>query len=194
MGVRERLTASTIALLRCNGVAGTGIAELLKKSGVARRSIYLNFPGGKAELIDNAVTVAGQATSEVIRELTAGPDPAAAIEAFVALWEQALVQGEFQAGCPVLAAAMGRAEAPAAADTAGTVFAEWERLIAEHLQRAQVAPETAAGLATTVVAALEGALVIALAEQSAAPLQRTGRQLVELVARHTGRGEPAGAH
>ena len=51
MRVRERLTAATATLMQRQGVAGTGIAEILSTSGVTRRSIYLNFPGGKAELV-----------------------------------------------------------------------------------------------------------------------------------------------
>ena len=51
MTARERLIASAIELLRRNGVAGTGLAQLLEHSGTARRSVYVNFPGGKSELV-----------------------------------------------------------------------------------------------------------------------------------------------
>src|SRR5262249_56857431 len=51
MRVRDRLTSATATLMQRHGVAGTGIAEILSTSGVTRRSINLNFPGGKAELV-----------------------------------------------------------------------------------------------------------------------------------------------
>src|SRR5258706_426767 len=54
MTARERLIASAIEMLRRHGVAGTGLAELLENSGTARRSVYVNFPGGKSELMAEA--------------------------------------------------------------------------------------------------------------------------------------------
>lgn len=100
MAARDRLIGSAIALLQRNGVAGTGIAELLEHSGTARRSVYLNFPGGKAELLADAAASAGQAISEVIRRFVAEADPVAGVEAFVALWKDALTGSDFGAGCP----------------------------------------------------------------------------------------------
>lgn len=187
MAARDRLIGSAIALLQRNGVAGTGIAELLEHSGTARRSVYLNFPGGKAELLADAAASAGQAISEVIRRFVAEADPVAGVEAFVALWKDALTGSDFGAGCPIVAAALGRSEAPAAADVAGEVFTDWERLLADRLEVADVAPETAAQLATTIIAAIEGAVIMSLAAQSGVPLQRTGQLLTELVAQHTRR-------
>jgi len=190
MAARDRLIGSAIALLQRNGVAGTGIAELLEHSGTARRSVYLNFPGGKAELLANAAATAGQTISDVIRRFVAEADPVAGVEAFVALWKNALTGSDFGAGCPIVAAALGRSEAPAAADVAGEVFTDWERLLADRLEVANVEAETAAQLATTTIAAIEGAVIMSLATQSEVPLQRTGQLLAELVAQHTRGASP----
>src|SRR5690625_949653 len=185
MAARDRLIGSAIALLQRNGVAGTGIAELLEHSGTARRSVYLNFPGGKAELLANAAATAGQTISDVIRRFVAEADPVAGVEAFVALWKNALTGSDFGAGCPIVAAALGRSEAPAAADVAGEVFTDWERLLADRLEVANVEAETAAQLATTTIAAIEGAVIMSLATQTEGPLKRTGQQLAELSTQHT---------
>ena len=185
MAARDRLTASAIALLQRNGVAGTGIAELLEHSGIARRTVYLNFPGGKAELIATAATSAGHAISETIRRFAAEADPVDAVEEFIAVWQDTLVGSDFHAGCPIVAAALGRSEAPDAADIAGQMFTDWEALLAAKLEAADVAPDVAGQLATTTIAAIEGAVIMSLATRSSSPLQRTGRQVVDLVARHT---------
>jgi TetR/AcrR family transcriptional regulator, lmrAB and yxaGH operons repressor len=47
-------------------VAGTGIAEILVTSGVTLRSIYLNFPAGKAELVAAATRSAGDEMSTML--------------------------------------------------------------------------------------------------------------------------------
>lgn len=185
MAARDRLINSAIALLQRKGVAGTGISELLAHSGIARRSVYLNFPGGKAELVASAARTAGRTTSDMIRRLLVEADAVTAVEAFIAVWKEALIGSEFRAGCPIVAAALGRSEAPDAADVAGAVFADWERLLADRLEEADVAPATAQQLATTTIAAVEGAVIMSLAAKSAAPLLRTGQLLKELVAQHT---------
>lgn len=185
MAARDRLIDSAIALLQRNGVAGTGISELLAHSRVARRSVYLNFPGGKAELVADAARTAGQAASGMIRRLLAEADAVTAVEAFIAVWKDALIGSDFRAGCPIVAAALGRSEAPDAADVAGAVFADWERLLTDRFEEADVEPETAEQLATATIAAVEGAVIMSLAAKSVAPLQRTGQLLKGLVAQHT---------
>ena len=69
MRVRERLTSATATLMQRHGVAGTGIAEILSTSGVTRRSIYLNFPGGKAELVAAATRSAGDELTATVARL-----------------------------------------------------------------------------------------------------------------------------
>ncbi|MEU0540516.1 TetR/AcrR family transcriptional regulator [Nocardia sp. NPDC005978] len=191
MGARDRLIDSAIALMRCKGIAGTGIAQLLEHSGISRRSVYLNFPGGKSELVAEATRTAGQASSALMRTVTAGADLATVIAAFPAMWREALVSSDFTAGCPIVAAALGRAESPEAADVAGETFTEWEGILADRLEAEQVAPETARTLATTIVAAIEGAVIVSLATRTTAPLERVGKQLAELVALHTGKAPAA---
>ncbi|MEC3957301.1 TetR/AcrR family transcriptional regulator [Nocardia sp. CDC153] len=187
MGARDRLIDSAIALMRCNGIAGTGIAQLLDHSGISRRSIYLNFPGGKSELVAEATRAAGQASSALMRTVLASTDLSSAIAAFPDMWRETLVSTDFTSGCPIVAAALGRSESPQAADVAGETFTEWEGILAERLEVEGVATDIARSLATTIVAAVEGAVVMSLATRSTAPLERAGKQLSELVALHTGK-------
>ncbi|UFS96222.1 TetR/AcrR family transcriptional regulator [Nocardia huaxiensis] len=191
MGARDRLIDSAIALMRCKGIAGTGIAQLLEHSGISRRSVYLNFPGGKSELVAEATRTAGNTISALLRTATAGTDLATIIAAFPAMWKEVLVSSDFTAGCPVAAAALGRSESQEAADAAGEIFTEWEDILAERLRAENVEPETAKSLATTIIAAVEGAVVISLATRTTAPLERTGKQISDLVAVHTGKKSPA---
>lgn len=183
-GPRERLITGAIALVRERGVAGTGITELLARSDTARRSVYQNFPGGKGQLIEESTRVAGQAMSAVIADLIKDGDPADTLAAFIAMWKDLLVASDFTAGCPVVAAALGGTEAPMAPAAAAEAFAGWEKLITEHLEGAGV--RAAASLATTAVCAIEGAIVVAQAARSVAPLDRVGAHLAELVSLHRG--------
>lgn len=178
MRVRERLTSATAELMQRHGVAGTGIAEILDASGVTRRSIYLNFPGGKAELVAEATRSSGDAMTALLRECVAEPDP---IAAFTAVWGKVLTDTDFEGGCPILAAACSRDEAPAATTVASDVFAEWSAVLAERLVGEGVDAAAAQSLATTIVAAFEGAVVLSRARRSTAPLEQVAVHMAELV-------------
>ena len=183
VAARDRLIQSTIDLVRRNGVAGTGVAQLLENSGISRRTIYLNFPGGKSELVAEATRVAGRAMSTFV-ESVANPSADDALAAFVEWWKQFVVASDFTAGCPIVAAALGRSESAEAADAAGEVFTDWEQILAARLEREDVEADTAKSLATTIISAIEGAVVVSLATHSTAPLERTSRHMAELVALH----------
>ncbi|MBL1078445.1 TetR/AcrR family transcriptional regulator [Nocardia sp. 2] len=187
MGARDRLIDSAIALMRCKGIAGTGIAQLLEHSGISRRSVYLNFPGGKSELVAEATRTAGSASSALMRAVTADQDLATVIAAFPVMWRDTLVTSDFTAGCPIVAAALGRSESREAADAAGEIFTEWEEILTDRLLAENVDLDTAKILATTIIATVEGAVVMSLASRTTTPLERAGKQMSELVALYTGK-------
>ncbi|MFC4125071.1 TetR/AcrR family transcriptional regulator [Nocardia rhizosphaerae] len=181
MAARDGLVQSAIDLVRRRGVAGTGVAQLLEHSGLSRRTIYLNFPGGKSELIAEATRVSGRATTTLIETFGRGGTTEATINAFADTWKQIVESSGFLAGCPIVAAALGRLEAPAAADAAGAAFTEWEQALESRLRAEHIAPDTAKSLATTVIATIEGAVVMSLAKQSTEPLEHAGLHLSELI-------------
>ncbi|MBV9321852.1 MAG: TetR/AcrR family transcriptional regulator [Mycobacterium sp.] len=184
MAVRDALIQSTIALMRRFGVAGTGISAVLDDSGVSRRSVYLNFPGGKSELVHEATLVAGSHIASQIEVLTQLADLEAALTFFVDGWKQTLIDSDFTAGCPIVAAALGRAESAEAADAAGNAFGNWTQLLTAGLRSHGLTTSTAQTLATTIVAATEGAVLIALATRSTEPLDHVRASMSRLLAAH----------
>jgi len=180
MQARDRLVTSAIDLIRRNGVAGTGLSLLLDVSGTARRSLYLNFPGGKSELIADATLAAGRYTGDAIDQLAAALGPVAAVRAFVAVWRETLTGSDFLSGCPIVAAALGRSAADRAADNAGAVFIDWQQRLATHLEAADVGREDATQLASVTVSAVEGAIVVCQATKSAEPLRHVEDALIAL--------------
>jgi hypothetical protein len=83
-----------------------------------------------------------------------------------------------------VAAAFSRDEAPEAASTAADVFAEWGQLLAGRLYEDGINRAAARSLSTTVVAALEGAVILSRASQSTKPLEQVARHLNELISQH----------
>ena len=190
MSARDALIASVTGLVRRRGVAGTGLNALLEDSGVARRTVYLNFPGGKAELVAEATRLAGESLTTVIRSADDGGDPARAIQTFIEEWKAQLNATQMQAGCPMVAAILGRSEAPAAAEAAGETFGEWQTILADRLVRSGADRDIARSLAALTVASIEGAVILALATQSTAALDDVGRHLIEVIKLHLPVGHP----
>jgi AcrR family transcriptional regulator len=184
MAARDALLASITDLVRRRGVGGAGLNALLQDSGVARRTVYLNFPGGKAELVAEATRIAGQELSAVIRSAHNEGDPIQAVETFIDQWKAQLSAAEMEAGCPIVAAILGRSEAPAAAQAAAEALDDWRGILADGLAGAGADPDNAGSLATLVIAAIEGAVMVALASGSTAALDDVGRHLIEVIQLH----------
>jgi AcrR family transcriptional regulator len=184
MSARDTLITSVTGLVRRRGVAGTGLNALLEDSGVSRRTIYLNFPGGKQELVAEATRLAGQQLTDIIKAAGDGIDPARGIEMFIELWKAQLAETEMQAGCPIVAAVLGRTEAPKAADVAAEAFRDWRAILTERLESHGVGADIARSLARTMIAAIEGAIIMSIAERSTETLDDVGQRLAELVRLH----------
>lgn len=184
MTARDALIYSTIELMRRHGVAGTGIAAITDHSHVSRRSIYNTFPDGKTALVKEAAQVAGLFIEHEIEKSLELPAPRAALAAFIAQWRKVVTDSDFAAGCPIAAAGLARSSAPEIADTAGEAFARWQAAIADYLRRHGIATSTAQQLSNTVLAAVEGAVIMALAQRSLSPLDDVQDQMEVLLDHH----------
>src|SRR6478736_1137937 len=118
MSARQRLIDTTIELVRRRGVGSASVSQILEHSGLARRTLYLNFPDGKPQLIAAATEFAAAGFASMLDGTVADGDPIAAVAGFVSAWESALADSDYSAGCPMVAATLGGSEAPAAARAA----------------------------------------------------------------------------
>ncbi|MBW0012950.1 TetR/AcrR family transcriptional regulator [Mycobacterium sp.] len=191
MAARERLITSAIALIRRVGVTGASVSALLEQAGLARRTLYVNFPGGKPELVEAAVDAASAELTAAIQSCVEAADPAQTLAAFTRMWEAMLAESDYTAGCPIVAATLGRSEVPAAADAAAAAFSTWEEMLSRLLRDAGLARSAAVDLATTAVAAVEGAVIMSVAQRSPDPLRRTNRVLSRLIRSQTKSDPPS---
>lgn len=173
----------TIDSLRVHGASATSVDRVLASTGAPRGSVYHHFPGGRTQMITEAVATAGTLMSDYIDRLTADHPPAAALAEFGALWRRTLVDSEFRAGCPIFAVAVEtNDDAPEFAQAAAEIFGRWRHALTALLIRHEVEAERAARLSTLTVAAFEGAIALSRIQHSTAPLDDTVRELQALVA------------
>ncbi|HPX37325.1 MAG TPA: TetR/AcrR family transcriptional regulator [Mycobacterium sp.] len=181
-GPRERMVVSAALLMRERGARSTAIADVLEHSGAPRGSAYHYFPGGRGQLLCEAVDYAAGYVADAIG---GAPSAAAMLDAAVRFYRKSLLDSDFRAGCPVMAVAVEAGDpdprTAAAVQHAAAAFDLWSDLIAQRLIADGVSRGKAADLATLVIAALEGALVLARTQRDVAPLDATHRRLRSLL-------------
>ena len=106
----------------------------------------------------------------------ASPAPVV-VEAFFALWRHLLTATDLRSGCAVLAVTVD-AEDDAMRAHAGQVFRDWRAHLESLLVDGGLAPAAARRLAATTIAAGEGAVALARAEQDMAAFDLVEADLI----------------
>jgi len=178
---RASMIRSAAALFGSRGLSGTSFSDVLTHSGAPRGSIYHHFPDGKKQLAEDAI---GWTSEQVLGHLRASPGGAASdvLAWFIDLWRQSVLASDGSCGCPVAGVAVDTgATADHLIDAARDAFSSWTSLLASQLQAAGVPAHRAAPIATTALAAMEGALLLCRAERSSLPLEATAQELMNLL-------------
>ncbi|NMN99570.1 TetR/AcrR family transcriptional regulator [Nocardiaceae bacterium YC2-7] len=175
------MLVSAIMLFRRRGIDGTSIGDVIAFADAPRGSIYHHFPGGKPQLAEEATRRAGAAISaEISRQLTAD-GPMATIASVVDLFRKELESSDFESGCPIGAGALEGGGTPGARTAAGESFTAWESVISAGLWQHGIALDRAESLASMVIAAIEGAIMLAKAQRSTHALDRVETELTMLL-------------
>lgn len=175
-GPRERMVASAALLIRERGAHPTAIADVLAHSGAPRGSAYHYFPGGRTQLMCEAIDYAAD---HVAARLSRAGSAAILLDDMVTGFRKQLLDTDFRAGCPVVAVS-GEAGDPAR-DRAGAAFTRWTGLIADRLRADGADEKRAEELAMLIITAVEGAIVVARATRDVTPLDLVHAQLRALV-------------
>jgi TetR/AcrR family transcriptional repressor of lmrAB and yxaGH operons len=180
--------ASTIQLLRRQGAHGTGLQEVLAHSGAPRGSLYFHFPGGKEELVREAIQEAAEVVDRWLKQsLDREASAAAAVEAFIQRYGEHMAKSGFAEGCPIAGVALDvSAEGDGLRTACDWALTGWVTMVAERLRGDGWDPEAAESLALTSLAALEGGLILSRARRSSDPLQAVAAQMRALLTRPRG--------
>lgn len=179
---RASFIAATAQLLRRQGYAGTGLSEIVGRSGAPKGSLYFHFPGGKEEL---ALAAMGQSSEQlrvaIVAVMEGAETFAEGLGAIIDALGAGLEASGFRDGCPIATVTLEAAsETESIRGAAAEAFGGWltaleDRLLAEGMGRA--AAERRALLA---LSALEGALMLARARRDLGPLLAVKQELLEL--------------
>ena len=173
------MVAGAVRLLAERGLQATSFSEVLSATGAPRGSIYHHFPDGKDQLVSEAVDLAAAHAVRLLDTVAGRPaDEVAAF--FLGMWREVLVRSDLDAGCAVLAVTVAT-DSPQLLDRTASAFRGWRARLAALLEEGGLRPHEAARFAATLIAASEGAVVLARAEQDLEPFDLVAEELTSQV-------------
>jgi AcrR family transcriptional regulator len=179
---RKKMLASAAEVMRERGAAGLTIDEVLVRSGAPRGSVYYHFPDGRNQILTEALRYSGDAITATI---DAAVDRGAKVllREYVKFWERLLIDGDFNAGCPVVAAAIGcgATDEPQLSSEAGVILGRWCTAMTRAFIADGFNDADAASLAVMSISAMEGAIVLCRSTRSVIPLRQVSEQLEFLI-------------
>jgi AcrR family transcriptional regulator len=182
---RERIVYSAAQLIRERGVSGTSLRDVVAHAGAPWGSLQHYFPGGKDQIVTEALGWAGRFAARRVELYLSELDPPTPSGLFAAMadqWRTQFRSEGFAAGCPLVAATADvAAERSDLRDAVTSAFDQWQRPIAAALGQLGVPEGRVHSLATLMISSLEGAIVLARASQDVAPLDTVVRELAPLL-------------
>ncbi|GIH96450.1 TetR/AcrR family transcriptional regulator [Planobispora siamensis] len=176
---RARILDATQELVEAGGYFGAGLNQVIAVSGAPRGSLYFHFPEGKDQLVGESIRRAGQTIGAAFEDLAAsGASAAEFVEGVLRHLGDRLEESGWSKGCPVATVALEMAAASDPLQQAcSEVYASWEAALRARLAGRPDAED----LAVTILALIEGALLLAKAHRSRRPLERVAAQLAVLL-------------
>jgi AcrR family transcriptional regulator len=175
------MVVGAVRLLAKRGLQATSFSEVLAATGAPRGSIYHHFPEGKEQMVAAALELAGE-HARTAMEAVRGRPAAEVLARFLALWRQVLTASELSAGCAVVAVTVAT-DSEALLDHTAAIFRGWRAQLTGLLVGGGLEEDDAAGFAALMIAATEGAVVLARAERTLTPFDLVADQLTDQLLR-----------
>jgi AcrR family transcriptional regulator len=173
---RARMVRSAATLMRERGIHGVGLREIVVHSGGPRGSLGRYFPGGKTQLMTEAIdVVVAELSAEVDAALAQAETFPDAVGVIVAPWRRLLADHDFALGCPMAATVVDAADNDDLRVHVNELFAQWHASVADVYVKFGAPPSVADEQSTVLLAAIEGALILARARRSTEPLDTVQR-------------------
>lgn len=169
---RERIVRSAAHLMRERGIKGIGMREIVEAADAPRGSLQRYFPGGKMQLIEEAINYA-------LREVPRGygaairtaPTVQDAVRMILEPWRKIMIDFEFRAGCPVVPVVVEGIDDDQVRKFAIGAYEGWIAAVQKVLFTAfEFDEDEAREFASGLVSGIEGAVIVARATRSLAPI------------------------
>ena len=182
---RDRMVYSAAQLVRQRGVTATGVRDVVARAAAPRGSFQHYFPGGKDQLVSEALLWSGDFAAHGVTSYVDGarrPTPSGLFTHMVAQWKREFSTRGFERGCPVnaAAAALAGGDSPVN-EPLREALGRWEDAIVAGLVRMGIPTRRGRRLATLMLSALEGAILLARVHRDVRPLTTVAAELGPLL-------------
>ena len=181
LSARLRFLHTAEDMLREGGMSGTGIKEIVARSGAPIGSLYHYFPGGKTQLVTESLRIHAAKVPRLLEQFLGGPGTAAArLRALFNAAADGFERGGANKACAIGAVTLDLMPPDAEIRAVcAEAFDQWVTLIAAHLPLPD--KRSRRSFAVMVVVALEGAFILAKAAQSGEPFRDAGEWLAAMM-------------
>jgi AcrR family transcriptional regulator len=175
-GTRERIVDASAELFRRQGYGATGMKQIVTAAQAPFGSVYHFFPGGKEQLGTETIRRSGALYGQLLPAVfDPAPDVVTATRDFFAGAAEHLRVTDYADACPIATVALEvSSSSEPLREACAEVFEGWIALASERFVDAGIEPDAARDLAIGMIAALEGAFVLARALRSTDPLDVAG--------------------
>jgi AcrR family transcriptional regulator len=173
---RERIVDASAELFRRQGYSATGVKQIVTAAQAPFGSVYHFFPGGKEQLGAEAIRHSGALYEQLIPAVfDHAPDLVSGTRLFFAGAAAHLVETGYEDACPIATVALEvSSSSELLREACAEVFESWIAAGAQRHEAAGITAEKARELTIAMIAALEGAFVLARALRSTEPLELAG--------------------
>ena len=105
-GPRERMVRSAALLFRERGVGGTGMRDVVEHAEAPRGSLQHYFPGGKEQLLVEAMAWMAERAARPLHAALAAPvppSPGEVVDGLLDRFREVMTLTGFRGGCPIVA-------------------------------------------------------------------------------------------
>ena len=178
---RDEISTTTSRLLELQGDRATGLNEIIRESGAPKGSLYHYFPEGKDELTVEAIAYSAAAiVGNITRVMDEHDDATTAVTTFIRQLAGYVAASGYRQGGPITAVALEAASTNERLRLASRdAYRLWAGLIADRLRPAY--GPRADRLATLILAALEGSIILSRTERSEQPLLDVADEVAQLL-------------
>jgi len=180
-GTKERIVSASADLFRRQGYSATGVKQIVTAAQAPFGSLYHFFPGGKQQLGEDVIRWSGAMYGQLLPAVfDPAPEAVTAVGDFFAGAAEHLRETDYADACPIATVALEvSSTSEPLRQACADVFDGWISSGTERFVAAGLSENTARELAISMIAALEGAFVLARALRSTEPLDVAGRLVAE---------------
>jgi len=182
---RTRILETSAELFRRQGYNATGVKQIVTEARAPFGSVYHHFPGGKEELGAESIRLSGALYEQLIPLVfDSAPDFPTGVRWFFAGAGQHLLETDYEDACPIATIALEVSSvSEPMREACADVFDSWIAAGLGRHQDAGLDPAQARRLTIAMIAALEGAFVLARAQRTIEPLEIAGEFVAQAVER-----------